>query len=102
MAVNPNTNLIYVANSVNSTSVSVIDGADNTVVATVAIGGYPEGVAVNPTTNRIYVANRSVSNNVSVIDGASNTVVATVVVGSRPLRRGRQPHHEPHLRGEQR
>ena len=79
MAVNPNTNRIYVTND-SSDNVSVIDGASNTVVATVAVGSYPHGVAVNPNTNRIYVAN-SVSNNVSVIDGATNTVVATVPVG---------------------
>ena len=62
-------------------SVSVIDGGTNTVVATVPVGTWPDGVAVNPTTNRIYVANCD-SNNVSVIDGATNTVVATVPVGS--------------------
>ena len=56
MAVNPNTNRIYVANY-GSNNVSVIDGASNTVVATVAVGSDPDGVAVNPNTNRIYVAN---------------------------------------------
>ena len=56
MAVNPNTNRIYVANH-DSNNVSVIDGASNTVVATVAVGTGPYGVAVNPNTNRIYVAN---------------------------------------------
>ena len=96
MAVNPNTNRIYVANDC-SDNVSVIDGASNTVVATVAVGSGPYGVAVNPNTNRIYVTNAG-SDNVSVIDGATNTVVATVAVGSRPLRRGRQPQHQPHLR----
>ena len=40
VAVNPNTNLIYVANYV-SDNVSVIDGASNTVVATVAVGSGP-------------------------------------------------------------
>jgi len=86
VAVNPNTNRIYVANG-GSNNVSVIDGASNTVVATVGVGAIPVGVAVNPSTNRIYVgiyvANES-SNSVSVIDGASNTVVATVPVGSDP------------------
>ena len=66
-----------------SNSVSVIDGASNTVVATVAVGNNPGGVAVNPNTNRIYVAN-SGSGNVSVIDGASNTVIATVAGMSYP------------------
>jgi len=63
--------------------VSVIDGATNTVVATVLVGANPAGVGVNPTTNRIYVANE-LSGTVSVIDGATNTVVATVPVGANP------------------
>ena len=139
VAVNPNTNRIYVANhddnnvsvidgasntvvatvvvgsmpfgvAVNPARtastwrtwqqhVSVIDGASNTVVATVAVGSGPGGVAVNPSTNRIYVTD-SGSGSVSVIDGATNTVVASVAVGPMALRRGRQPQHEPHLRGE--
>ena len=82
VAVNPDTNRIYTANA-GSSNVSVIDGASNTVVDTVAVGDYPYGVAVNPDTNRIYVAN-SDSDNVSVIDGASNTVVDTVAVGDYP------------------
>jgi len=82
VAVDPNTNRIYVANS-GSNNVSVIDGASNTVVATVAVGSNPRGVAVNPTTNHIYVTD-NFSSNVSVIDGASNTVVATVAVGMSP------------------
>ena len=68
----------------NSNNVSVIDGAGNTVVATVAVGSYPVDVAVNASTNRIYVTNLY-NNNVSVIDGAGNVVVATVPVGSYPV-----------------
>ncbi|MDO8681823.1 MAG: hypothetical protein Q7R30_25210, partial [Acidobacteriota bacterium] len=67
-----------------SNTVSVIDTATNTVVATVAVGTNPWGVAVNPAGTRAYVANY-VSNDVSVIDTASNTVVATVAVGTYPL-----------------
>ena len=73
----------YITNQ-NSNNVSVIDIATNTVVATVAVGTNPEGVAVNPVDARVYVANFN-SNNVSVIDTASNTVVDTVVVGTGPL-----------------
>jgi len=64
-------------------SVSVIDGSSNTVIATVPVGTFPQGVGVNPTTNRIYVANQG-GNTVSVIDGTSNTVIATVPVGNSP------------------
>ncbi len=72
----------YISNY-GSNNVSVIDTATNTVVATVAVGANPEGVAVNPAGTRAYVTN-FVSNNVSVIDTAANTVVATVAVGISP------------------
>ena len=72
-------NRIYVANF-NSNTVSVIDGATNTVIATIPVGINPAGVDVNPLTDRIYVANR-LSDTVSVIDGVINTVIATVPVG---------------------
>ena len=41
VALNPNTNLIYVANEWND-NLSVIDGASNTVVATVPVGSCPQ------------------------------------------------------------
>jgi YVTN family beta-propeller protein len=72
----------YVANEQNNT-VSVIDTASNTVVATIAVGGFPDGVATTPDGTHAYVTN-AFDNNVSVIDTASNTVVDTVSVGSSP------------------
>ena len=85
VAVNPATNLIYVAKSAKEgSSIWVIDGTTKMVVATVPVGLSPLGVAVNPTTNLIYVVNWG-SNNVSVIDGGSNTVAATVPVGQWPV-----------------
>ena len=69
--------------NIASNNVSVINGATNTVVATVNAGPNPDAIAVNPSTNLIYVANVS-SNNVSVINGATNTIVATVSVGYTP------------------
>jgi YVTN family beta-propeller protein len=73
VAVNPDTNRIYV--SAGGNNVSVIDGLTNAVVATVPVDG-PGALGVNPTTNHIYVAGGG--NNVFVIDGATDTVVATV------------------------
>jgi YVTN family beta-propeller protein len=73
----------YVTN-LNSNSVSVIDTASNTVVATVGVGSVPYWVAITPDGTRAYVTNFG-SNFVSVIDTASNTVVATVGVGSEPF-----------------
>ena len=95
VAVNPSSNLVYVANNAANGSVSVIDGERNTAVGAVPVGSWPVDVAVNPATNLVYVANPTyvgqgvypgnpATNNVSVIDGDSNTLVATISVDSHP------------------
>ncbi len=43
VGINPTTNKVYVANKGGNT-VSVIDGASNTVAATVSVGSFPWGV----------------------------------------------------------
>jgi YVTN family beta-propeller protein len=74
----------YVANNgFASNSVSVIDTATNTVMATVPVGSLPNEVAVTPDGKHAYVTNFS-SNNVSVIATATNKVVASAPVGSQP------------------
>jgi uncharacterized repeat protein (TIGR01451 family) len=70
----------YITNFM-SNSVSVIDTATNTVVATIAVGSRPIGVAVSPDGLRVYVANYAGSS-VSVIDTAANAVIATVSLAS--------------------
>jgi len=60
-----------------------INGAANTVSATVAAGTQPRSLAVNSTTNKIYVANAG-TNNVSVMDGSTDTVTKTINVGTNP------------------
>jgi len=72
----------YISNA-GSNTVSVIDIATNTVVATVPVDAAPAGIAVSPAGAFVYVANQN-SNNVSVIDTGTNTVVATVAVGAAP------------------
>jgi YVTN family beta-propeller protein len=52
----------------------------NMVLATVAVGRAPSGVAVNPITNRIYVCNNK-DKTVSVLDGNTRDVLATVKIG---------------------
>src|SRR5215211_5229812 len=69
----------YVINTFGNT-VSVIDVATNTVVATVPVGSTPAAVAVTPDGTFAYVIH--FNSTVSVIDSATNTVVATVPVGS--------------------
>lgn len=62
-------------------NVTVINGADNAIVATVAVGFNPRGIAFDSSNGDLYVTNVC-SGTVSVIEGSSNTVVATVEVGS--------------------
>jgi hypothetical protein len=53
----------------------VIDTANNTVVATVPVGSFPNGVAITPNGAFVYVSNRN-DTTVSVISTATNMVVA--------------------------
>ncbi|HYL67470.1 MAG TPA: fibronectin type III domain-containing protein [Nitrosopumilaceae archaeon] len=78
LAVNPITNQIYLT---DSSGLVVIDGATNSVVSTIPLGGQPWGVAVNTNTNKIYVTNRG-SNSVFVIDGSTNKVTNTISLGN--------------------
>jgi YVTN family beta-propeller protein len=82
VTVNPATNRVYVANYLTN-SVSVLDGATNTVISNVGVGANPIGLEVNPATNRIYVSSLT-SSSVSVIDGATNIVIANIGVGQFP------------------
>jgi YVTN family beta-propeller protein len=70
----------YITQS-SADTVSVVDTATNTVIATVPVGDFPFGVAVTPDGASVYVANEA-SGTVSVIDTASNTVTATVDGGA--------------------
>jgi len=79
---NPTNNKVYCANYYGD-SVTVIDGATNGVITTVAVGGNPNALCYNPTDNKVYCANFW-SNNVTVIDGATNGVIATVAAGDSP------------------
>lgn len=67
-----------------ASAVSVIDTASNTVVATIPVGQYPDGVAITPDGNHAYVANQA-DGTVSVIDTVRNKVVATIPVGAGPV-----------------
>ncbi|NPV90600.1 MAG: beta-propeller fold lactonase family protein [Firmicutes bacterium] len=83
LAVNQNTNTVYTANK-GSLDVTVIDGATDTVAATISAGTYPSAIAVNPDTNKIYVTNQH-DKTVLVIDGATNAVIATLPTGTYPV-----------------
>jgi YVTN family beta-propeller protein len=79
VAVNPNTNMIYLANN-GSDTVSVIDGKTNSVVKNIMVGTGPSYVSVNPNTDMVYVTNFD-SDTVSVIDGKTNAIIKTITVG---------------------
>jgi len=82
VAVNGLGTRVYVTDFIHNT-VSVIDTGTNSVVATVGVGGAPDGVAVDPAGTHVYVAN-SGDDTVSVISAATNTVVATVKLSGSP------------------
>jgi YVTN family beta-propeller protein len=67
-----------------SNTVSVIDTATNTVVATIPVGN-PLGVAITPDGTKVYVTNNN-SGTVSVIATATDTVVGSPIpVGNGPF-----------------
>jgi len=82
VAINPAGTFAYVTNR-NSYSVSKINLATDTVVATITVGNNPWGVAINPAGTFAYVTNGS-SGSVSKINLATDTVVATITVGGGP------------------
>jgi YVTN family beta-propeller protein len=74
LAIDPKTNVIYVANT-GSNTVSVIkDDGNNIAIRNVFVGDNLSNLAVNPTTNKIYVLNTN-SNTVSVIDGNTDSIM---------------------------
>jgi DNA-binding beta-propeller fold protein YncE len=97
IAINSQSNRIYVTtfrSSVNvitgqmNGTVSVVDGATNSIVADVPIAPFPSPLAINAATNRIYVGGRppnSFSPIVEVIDGLSNSVIATALDPNNPV-----------------
>ena len=73
LAINSNSNRIYVSSNDIRAPVTVIDGASNTPVYldTGGHGGTPYFMAVNPTNNRAYA---SFTNEIIVVDGANNAL----------------------------
>src|SRR2546427_1094768 len=89
IAVNPNSNRVYVANFYDWT-ISVVDGSLKSVIATLPVSGAPDGLAVNPGTNRLYV-NDETHNSLLVLDASTYAILAQVPVGSFPNAVGLNP-----------
>src|SRR5919206_160513 len=83
IAVNPNTNMIFVVNQISNTT-SVIDGKTNAVIKNIQTGMNPASIAVNPNTNMIYITNFH-SDTIYIIDGKTNGVVKSTEVGKGPI-----------------
>jgi YVTN family beta-propeller protein len=72
----------YVGNFKDNT-VSVIDTAAGTVVATVPVAAGPDGIVVTPDGATVYVSGGSASS-LSVIDATTDRVAKTIEVGKSP------------------
>ena len=82
IAYNSANNNMYVANA-DSSTVSVISGSTDSVIATILVGRVPVGIAYAPPNNKLYVTNID-SNDVYVINGATNKVIKNIPVGNLP------------------
>jgi YVTN family beta-propeller protein len=80
--VSPDGRRVYVSNGRGGT-VSVIDPATDSVIASVPVGQRPWGIALTPDGGRLYTANGP-SNDVTVVDTRDLTVVKTIPVGKLP------------------
>ncbi len=74
IAVNTETNLIYVTNMADN-SVSVIDGSTNQIINNIPVGKGPLGIGIDSFTNQVYVGD---GNGITVIDANINEVVTTI------------------------
>jgi len=89
ITINIKTNQIYLPIWEDST-VSVIDGNTNTIVATVPVGGEPDRVVVNSITNRIYImchGSAQIRNStLFVLDGNTNKVIKELpIISTNPF-----------------
>ncbi|MFM2352664.1 MAG: hypothetical protein RLZZ608_70 [Actinomycetota bacterium] len=88
VAITPDGTTAYVTNS-QSNTISAINTATNTVIATIPAGKNPDGdspggVDMTPDGTTVYITN-DLSDTVSAIDIATNTVTTVIPVGDSPL-----------------
>ncbi len=85
VAVNPETNRVYVASPSQDAVFAVDPTGAGSVIATIPVGDHPSGLAVVTTTNKIYAANFG-SHNVTAIDGNTHTPIKNITVGVEPCK----------------
>jgi YVTN family beta-propeller protein len=83
IAVNPNTNMIYVTNEFSNT-LSVINGRTDDIETATPILSTPYDVDVDPYSGKVYVANLG-SDSISILDGATKDIIATVENVTSPV-----------------
>ena len=83
---------IYVANQ-GASSVSAIDPATNTVMATITVGGEPYGVAATPNGERVWVSLYA-AKTINIIDTATNTIADGAALTGSPHGMAFQPTGE--------
>jgi YVTN family beta-propeller protein len=66
----------------------VIDAGSNKVIATIEVGGFPEGIDYDAHSHRVYVASWS-DNAVTVIDVHTKKVIDTISTGQQSRAFGR-------------
>lgn len=76
--------LAYVTNQ-GSDSVSVVDVQRQAVVATIAVGRQPAGIAVSRAAGRAFVTNPGDDNNVQELDAATLAPLRRFAVGEHPF-----------------
>ncbi len=85
---NPISNKIYTGNTPDAgmpamRSVTIIDGATNSIITTLQMPEGPRDFCHNTKSNKVYVA-CYFADSVAVIDGATNTLLRTIPVGDGP------------------
>ncbi len=73
---------LYVASEDTGTAV-IVDSDSGRVIASLPVGGEPEGVGVSPDRRYVYMTSEE-EHKVSVIDTAQNKVLKQIAVGERP------------------
>ena len=76
ITIRKNATYAYITNS-GSNTVSVINIADKSIVATIPVGNEPEGVSASSDGNTVYITNYA-ETTMNVIKTATNTVIATL------------------------
>ena len=79
MAINPNSNKLYVAVPVVD-EIQVLNGSSDKIITNISVGADPNAVAVDSVKNRIYVTSPE-NDKLYIIDGFSDKVISEIQMG---------------------